>query len=554
MWSRRDWIRAAIGGATALFASPVRPAGAQPSPRLAPYVDPLPVPRTLRPHADRATTVRMRPCVQKVHRDLPPTHLWGYDGIWPGPTIEARRGRGVRVDWVNELPAKHFLPIDPTIHGAEPPTPEVRTVVHLHGARVWPGSDGYPDAWSTSAGETGPFYSPGPAVYPNDQPAATLWYHDHAIGITRLNVYAGLAGLYLIRDDEEDALGLPSGAYEIPLVVQDRSFNTDGSLRYPAAEGGTHPVWTQEFFGDTVCVNGKATPFLDVEPRKYRFRLLNASNARFYHLRLVAVDGAGQPDVPAFVQIGTDGGLLPRPVSLRSILVSPAERLDFVIDFTGRARQRLALVNDAPAPYPRGGDVVPREVLRFDVTKPLAARDSSQVPATLSALRRIEPAEAVRERVLALSEIVRPSDGYTVMSMLGGRHWNEPITENPVAGSTEIWSFANATGDVHPMHVHLVRFQVLNRQPFDVKTYLETGRLVLTGPPLAPEGNEQPAWKDTVKAYPGYVTRVIQRFDLPAGAAVPGAIFRYVWHCHMLEHEDNEMMRPYAVIRPELPR
>ena len=548
----------AVGGSVGLLASRARAFAETPaSPTLTRYVDRLPIPRVLRPSAqpDGLVTIRMRPCAQKAHRDLPATRLWGYDGMWPGPTLDVRKSQAVRVRWINELPTTHFLPIDRTIHGAEEPVPEVRTAVHVHGARVWPDSDGYPEAWSASDGRTGASYSPAPSRYPNDQPAATLWYHDHALGATRLNVYAGLAGLYLVRDDEENRLNLPRGAFEIPLIIQDRAFNLDGSLRYPTAQDGTHPVWVQEFFGDTICVNGKATPFLEIEPRKYRFRLLNASNSRFYHLRLAPTDRTGAPtgrlaDAPMFHQIGADSGLLPRALPLRSFIVAPGERFDFILDFSGHWRERFALINDAPAPYTRGGAVVPTDVMLFKVERPLSGPDTSASPETLAAWTAIDPVAAVRERVLAVTEIERPADGYVVIGMLGGRHWNEAITEDPAAGSIEIWSFANATGDVHPIHVHLVRFQVLNRQPFDVKTYLQTGRLILTGRPLPPEANERPAWKDTVKAYPGYVTRVIQGFDLPAGdSAAPGDEFRYVWHCHMLEHEDNEMMRPYKIVR-----
>src|SRR5262249_51983191 len=227
-----------------------------------------------------------------------------------------RRGQSLAVKWTNALPTTHFLPIDTTIHGAEEGVAQVRTVVHVHGAQVLPEHDGYPDAWVTSDGKTGPVAAPPTAHYPNQQRATTLWYHDHAIGATRLNIYAGLAGFYLIRDEEEQALNLPSGIYEIPLMIQDRSFAADGSLLYPAAQNGTHPVWIQEFFGSTICVNGKATPFLEVEPRKYRFRVVNASNSRFYHLSLVGADDSGKvvgnpADAPSFQQIGTDGGLLP---------------------------------------------------------------------------------------------------------------------------------------------------------------------------------------------------------------------------------------------------
>lgn len=523
---------------------------------LAPYVDALPIPPVLKhgktPGAP--VTIRMAPFRQKVHRDLPPTTLWGYNGSWPGPTIEVQRDQPFSVHWVNALPRRHFLPLDYTIHGEEEKVPPVRAVVHVHGAQTLPEDDGYPDAWTTSDGKQGAFYKPGPNHFPNAQPAATLWYHDHAIGITRLNIYAGLAGFYLIRDQQEAALNLPSGAYEIPLMLQDRLFLADGSLLYPAVENGTHPVWVQEFFGNTVCVNGKAKPYLEVEPRKYRFRLVNGSNARFYHLTLRVSDAAGTVadeagDGPPFRQIGSDSGLLPAPVSRNFLLIGPGERFDFVVDFTGLKGAHFAMTNDAPAPYTRGGEVAAEEVMLFKVTKPLAGLDTSSLPETLVPFDAMNPMLAARDRLLAIDEMDRPSDGYTVMGMLDGKHWDDPVTEDPKAGSMEIWTFANSTGDVHPIHLHLVRFQVLNRQPFDVKTFLSTGKLRFTGKPIPAESNERPAWKDTVKTYPGFVTRVIQRFDLPPGTQVaPGQRFRYVWHCHILEHEDNEMMRPYDVV------
>jgi len=513
---------------------------------LAPYVDPLPIPPIVRPPASGGVVnIRMREFRHKVHRDLPPASLWGYNGMWPGPTFEVQRGQALQVKWTNALPTRHFLPIDTTIHGAEETLPKVRTVVHVHGAQVLPESDGYPDAWFTSNGKTGARYDSGSCRYPNDQQATMLWYHDHAIGITRLNIYAGLAGFYIIRDPQEEALNLPSGPFEIPLMIQDRKFNADGSLLYPVARNGTHPIWIQEFFGDIICVNGKASPFLEVEPRKYRLRMVNGSNSRFYHVTLVS----GDKDGPAFHQIGTDGGLLPAPVTLRYLILAPGERFDVIVDFAGFPGAQIAMVNDAPAPYTRGGELVAAHVMLFKVTKPLSGKDTSALPGTLADIPRLNPAEAVRERVLALTEMDRPSDGYTVIGLLGQKHWFDAVTEDPKANSMEIWSFANTTGDVHPIHVHLVRFQVLNRQPFDTRTYLDTGKLVFTGIPMAPERNERPGWKDTIKTYPGYVTRVIQKFELPKGTRYsPGQEFRYVWHCHMLEHEDNEMMRPYSVI------
>jgi spore coat protein A, manganese oxidase len=525
-----------------------------PAVRLASFVTPLSIPPVIRPTSSSPIEIRMRPFRQKVHRDIPLTALWGYNNSWPGPTFEVRKGQPVSVKWTNELPLKHFLPVDPTIHGAEEGVPEVRTVVHLHGAQVMPESDGYPDAWVTSDGKAGAVAGANPAHFPNQQAATTLWYHDHALGITRLNVYAGLAGFYLIRDEEEDALNLPSGAYEIPLMIQDRSFAADGTLLYPPPINGTHPMWMQEFFGENICINGVATPYLEVEPRKYRFRIVNGSNSRFYHLTLVPADAEGKKsgkpvDAPPFRQIGTDGGLLPAPLSLHYLIISPGERFDIVIDFSEHKGMNLALMNDAPAPYARGGEVVPTDVMLFKVTKPLGQKDNSSVPDTLVPWSPLDPEQAVRERMLALTEMDRRPDGYTMIGLLGQKHWDDPITEDPKAGTTEIWSFANATGDVHPIHLHLVQFQVINRQPFDTQTYATTGQLNFTGIPLPPESNERPAWKDTVKTYAHYITRVIAKFDLPPGAvAKPGDEFRYVWHCHVLEHEDNEMMRPYKIV------
>ena len=566
-FNRREWLRLALWAGAGSLSSEVSlsqtsgiasradtaPHAAGAVGGLARYVDPLPVPAVIAP-SPGLVEVSMQEFVQQVHRDLPPTKMWGYNGMWPGPTFEVQRGQALTVKWTNRLPTKHFLPIDHTIHGAEPSLPEVRTIVHVHGLQVLPEHDGYPEAWFTSDGKTGPRWSPNSSQYPNNQPAATLWYHDHALGITRLNVYSGLAGMYLIRDEPEAALNLPGGRFDIPLLIQDRSFAADGSLLYPPAPQGTHPMWMQEFFGQTICVNGRATPYLEVEPRKYRFRLVNGSNARFYHLTLLPADRSGKPiggvtAAPVFNQIGSDAGLLPAPQALHYLILSPGERFDLVIDFGEHAGKNFAMTNDAPAPYARGGEVVPAEVMLFRVTKPLSGKDASELPDKLIPFTPLSSRDALQERVLDLTEMDRPSDGYTMIGLLGRKHWCDAVTENPKAGSTEIWSFANTTGDVHPIHTHLVRFQVLNRQPFDVNNYLQNNQLVFTGNPMPPERNERPAWKDTAKTYPGYLTRVIQRFDLPPGTqALPGQEFRYVWHCHVLEHEDNEMMRPYNVV------
>ena len=442
-------------------ANPQIPSGplanlAPPPVALASYVTPLSIPPVIRPKAGAAPIqIHMRPFHHRAHRDLPATTMWGYNSMWPGPTFEVRKGQPISVKWTNQLPTKHFLPLDYTIHGEEQDVPEVRTVTHVHGARVMPDSDGYPDAWVTSDGRAGSVRAADPCHYPNDQNATTLWYHDHSIGITRLNVYAGLAGFYIIRDPEEDKFNLPSGPYEILLMIQDRSFSADGSLLYPPAPNGTHPVWMQEFFGNAICVNGKATPFLEVEPRKYRFRMVNGSNSRFYHLTLVPADASGKPngkptDAPPFIQVGSDGGLLPAPVRIHYLIFSPGERFDIVIDFSQHKGASVAMTNDAPAPYARGGEIVPSDEMLFKVTKPLLGTDASEVPETLVPFTPLDAAHAVRERTLSLTEMDRPSDGYTMIGLLGQKHWDDPITEDPKVGSTEVWSFANTTGDVHP--------------------------------------------------------------------------------------------------------
>jgi spore coat protein A len=311
------------------------------------------------------------------------------------------------------------------------------------------------------------------------------------------------------------------------------------------------PVWIPEFFGDTVLVNGKIWPYLEVEPRKYRFRFLNGSNARVYHMRLQESTETGQRlsrPGPVFQQIGSDGGLLPAPVTRTDLLMAPAERLDVIVDFSGLAGKTFVLDNDAKAPYPDGDDIVPEDVMMFKVNQRLAGSDKSRLPAVLNTVPLLDPASAVQTRDIVLSELdsaepfVNP-----IMAMINGAHFDDPVTETPKAGTTEIWRLINTTGDAHPMHVHLVAFQVLDVQPFDQDQY--PGDLVFTGPAEAPASYERPAWKDTVVSQPGTVTRIIAKFDLPAGTPVrAGEKFRYVFHCHILEHEENDMMRPFDVI------
>jgi spore coat protein A len=423
------------------------------------------------------------------------------------------------------------LPIDTTLHGDELPTPQVRTVVHLHGSKVLPESDGYPEAWFTNSfRQTGPYFTTQTYHYPNDQPATQLWYHDHALGTTRLNIYAGLAGLYFIRDDIEDSLNLPQGRYEIALVIQDRFLNHDGSLLYPVVDTGgdpdnrVPPIWIPEFFGDTVLTNGKVWPYLDVEPRKYRFRILNGSNARFYHLILTESDAHGNvlgTPGPVFHQIGTDGGFLPAAVRLTELTIASAERFDVIIDFSGADGKFFVLTNDANAPFPDGDDIIPGDVMLFRVTKHSSGRDTSALPKFLVPPQILSPNLTVKTRDLVLSELDSADPyGNPIISLIN-TPWGDPVTETPQAGSVEIWRIINTTEDAHPIHVHLVQFQILDRQPFDEIQYPD--RLVFTGPRMQPPPNEQGAFKDTVQTFPGEVTRIIAKFDLPTGTQVrPG--------------------------------
>ncbi len=537
MISRREFVKLGAATATGLFlpwgcADDDRGLGSTTA--LEKYVDPLPKPPVLQPAGvlDGGTfyQVSISQFAQKLHRDLPPTPVWGYDGIYPGPTIEVRLDELVRIEWVNALPTAHLLTVDPTIHcGDTAPQclPAVRTTTHVHGGNQPADSDGYPEDW----------WLPGESkiyTYPNHQLPTTLWYHDHTLGITRLNVYAGLAGFKIVRDDAEEALNLPAGEFEIPLLIQDRSFNSDGSLFYPSVGDvpSVHPNWQPEYFADTAVVNGVVWPYLEVEPRKYRFRILNGCNARFLILRL--------DSGPSFSQIGSDGGLLNTPVNVSPLTLAPAERADVVVDFSAFAGRSIIMSNSAPAPYPDGGEVELPEIMQLRVrTGPVS--DDSVLPVVLTdTAARIPESQAIRSNDFTLEESLDPADD-SVQLLLDGKRWTAPLEdkEMPRLGTTEVWRFINRTGDTHPMHIHLIDFQILDRQPYDEDAYDATGELVFTGPAEAPDANEM-GWKDTVRCPPGYVTRIIVTWAGFAG--------RFVWHCHILEHEDNEMMRPLEVL------
>jgi len=502
-----------------------------------------------------------------------------------------------------------------------PYTGPVPIVTHLHGAHVRPDSDGYPQAWylpsasnipSTYARKGSNFTQipgmpliPGTATYqyPNDQRSTALWYHDHVLGMTRANVYAGLAGFYLLRDSSDPA-GLPKGEFEIPLLIQDKSFNTDGSLFFPGDRaffegvekpqlqipfipnttqtGGfsdVSPIWNPEFFGNVMVVNGKSWPKMNVQQRRYRLRIVNGDDTRALILKFAA-DPLDRPSVAAkgvqVWQIGADGGFLPKPVKVTELLIAPAERVDLIVDFTN-AFGDVFLINEgpdspfgggrAPADFPFADPSTTGQVMKF-VVGPRVGRDTSTPPALLSLPSRVPLGRATSVRTVSLNEAESDSvfviniDGNIVESksadaaafapveaLLGSatvdkksgvitpirKEWMDDITENPALGATEIWEIYDFTEDAHPIHLHQVEFEVINRE--DIAIDPVSGTAKLAGNITAPEAGET-GTKDTVLVYPGRVTRVKAKFDLPG---------LYVWHCHILSHEDNEMMRPYCV-------
>jgi spore coat protein A len=497
---------------------------------LTPFVDALPLPPALAPTGTRPDgvpqyTVEVVATTQQLHSELPETDLWTYNGAFPSFTIEATVGDPIEVTYVNNLPTakgnrgSHLLDVDRCPHGPNYYADSARISTHLHGGHLPARFDGQPEL-TILPGEIDVYQ------YPNAQDPSTLWYHDHALGITRLNVYSGMAGFYLLRDDFENNLGLPSGEFEVPMAIQDREFNPDGSLFY-------NPTITSAFKGDRVLVNGKVWPFLEVKPGKYRLRLLNGSQAREYSLRLENLAAPAQ--VIPFNLIGTDLGLLSAPISLDTIsIMAPAERMDTVVDFAGFPDGTEIVLRNDELSAPR----VPN-IMKFIVRTNLPGDPphTAALPATLRPVTPMpdqgEPTRyfrLVREDTECANEPGRILGEWLIETLDGpggsviGKHWDD-ITDYPVLGTREIWEFENPTNSMHPMHVHLVRFQVLDKHD------------LTTGQPIPLEAWEQTTWKDTVRVPGNSRVRVIMDFEDYMG--------KFPFHCHILDHEDHEMMRQF---------
>jgi spore coat protein A len=527
---------------------------------LAPFVERLPLPGeglvVARPRSPGRYAFSLRPISRQLHPDLPRTPIWAYDdgsgldgqaGSF-GMVIAAETGSPVRVSHTNHLPRHYpdWLPVDTRF---TPLGRRVRIMTHLHGGFVAADSDGNPAVTPLGFGhgETQHVFYGNQAP---EMPAALLWFHDHGLGTTRLNVVAGLAAAYVLRDQFDTGLPdnpnrLPAGRYEIPLVIQDRMFREDGAFLYPTSDipGST---WIGEYFGDVALVNGKVWPRLEVEPGLYRLRVLNGCNARILTLRL--------PGAPMW-QFGAEGGMWDRPTPIREVVLAPAERAELLVDFHGLAGQSVVLTNHRP-PLGISTPAPPLpEIMQFRVARGGGVRPP--VPHRLVGGRAARlPAPPPRSRrFLTLNEVRVDTDGWELT--LNGLGFDDgPVTETPQVGTTEDWYFINLTGDTHPMHVHLFMFQVVGRVPFDVDAYIATAGQredgvpggtnpwpFATGPMIPAEPTER-GYKDTVKANPGTFTIIRGRFDLPAGVSAPQT---YLYHCHILEHEDNDMMRPFTV-------
>jgi spore coat protein A, manganese oxidase len=551
----------ARGGAALALPWAIRPGLAAPvkGPKLTKYLEPVPLPGAgivvASPIGMNRYSFTQTQIKRQLHPELALTPLWAYDdgsglsgqaGSF-GMALVAQSGVPIEVSFTHSLPTTYpdWLPVDTR---ETPLGNQVRLMTHLHGGFVAGDSDGNPAITPNGfgPGETQTVY------YTNQKPqmpASLLWFHDHGLGTTRLNVVAGLAAAYILRDEfdtgvEPNPIEIPGGPYEIPLVIQDRQFNPDGTLLYPTSNI-PGAVWIGEYFGDIMLVNGKVWPFLEVEPRLYRFRILNGCNAR-----ILSLDMGGA----RMWQIGAEGGLWDKPVPVTRLVLAPAERADMVIDFSRLAGAMLPVKNLNPA-KPVSTPAPPlTQVMQIRVGKTISQPGPSRIPDALPGRAADLPAAQVAmTRYITLNEIAAETVNWVLL--LNGMDFEAAATEIPRVGTVEDWVYVNLTGDTHPMHTHLVTFQVVGRTPFDADAYQAAyggpngvpGGIdptpFATGPMLPPDPTER-GFKDTVKANPGYFTTVRAKYDLPMGVTTAQT---YVYHCHILEHEDNDMMRPFTV-------
>lgn len=560
------------------------------------------VPARVAPDGLWVYDMRMRTNLHRFHPDLDPVPIWGYTdaagrpGSSPGPTIQTTNGMPIHVRWIDELPATFpdWIPADTRNHGVS--NQDVYNVVHLHGGANRPLFDGHPTYRFRPGTETNYFYDNIDLSHGQD--GETLWYHDHALGMTANNVYAGLAGLYLLRNPEfEQQTGLPSREFEIPLVFQDRDIQTNvppATLLSDLASPNANP-WHY-----LPVVNGLIAPYFEVEPRRYRFRVLNGCSFRTIGLALVTqpTGASTATNVPIY-QIGTDDGFLPTcvvipstnatpPRALPTLRLMPGERADLVVDFTHWQDQHIVVTNDlrageAAAPPFAPINVVGNAFLEFRVVKALSSPDTSRDFSTNAVIYSDAPTaqqladRAVKTRTVTLDlriELPNPGMNFAadthLFALLNMRNFDAPVTELPRAGDVEIWEFINLTGAPHPMHVHLLDFLVLDRRSFrgwngdpayvpqgvaDFISDRQLGRLkplpdyldLTTNGVRFVQRNELGP-KDVVHAAPAAVTRIVMQW--PTNEIFYGP---YVYHCHILDHEDNDMMRPLDVL-PPLPK
>ena len=536
--------------------------------------------------------IEMKEVVHKFHPSIPPTKIWIYSSPYhkkphgqkqfvdnAAPLlIRTEKYNSVIVKWVNNLPFRHLLEeyIDHTLHGAGEETPDVRNVVHLHGGTQAPTSDGDPTDW----------YTPNQykiSTYPSLEPPCMLFWHDHAVGITRLNVYAGLSGgIYIINDANiEKNLNLPRGKYEVPLVITDKMFDIHGQLVYSTSNSSpAHPKWKSTFLGNMISVNNLVWPYLEVDQNKYRFRIVNSSDTRTYSFKLVYADDFTKAG-PPFYQIGTDAGYLPKPILLNEpnnpnspqLRLAIAERADIIIDFSGYPQgTEFIMLNTANAPFPNGNPPDINnvgQVMKFIVSRIPSCKQNICQPnfciATPNNFRRINPTKASVVRKLIL-DINHMGTTHPEALYLNNLDFMKPVTERPLVGATEIWEIINITNGMHPIHIHLIDFQLLNRQKINSVGYIEAimnanpvlvpGEGIpnvpdltpyLLGEPISPFGTSDDGWKDVIQANGNEVTRLIMTFaptDGPKKYPFDPTLGSYVWHCHILSHEDSDMMRP----------